>query len=51
MHQQSSGRTSWDGYDNGELTPGVYVYKINYRGRSMAGSVEGKESGTLTLIR
>jgi gliding motility-associated-like protein len=51
VHQQSSGTPSWDGYFNGELTPGVYVYKINYRGRSMAGPVEGKESGTLTLIR
>jgi gliding motility-associated-like protein len=51
VHQQSSGTPSWDGYYNGELTPGVYVYKINYRGRSMAGSVEGKESGSLTLLR
>jgi gliding motility-associated-like protein len=51
VHQQSSGTPSWDGYYNGELTPGVYVYKINYRGRSMAGPVEGKESGSLTLLR
>ena len=51
VYEQSAGTPSWDGYYNGELTPGVYVYKINYRGRSMAGAVEGKESGTLTLIR
>ena len=51
VYEQSSGTPSWDGYYNGELTPGVYVYKINYRGRSMDGAVEGKESGTLTLIR
>jgi gliding motility-associated-like protein len=51
VYEQSSGTPSWDGYYNGELTPGVYVYKINYRGRSMDGSVEGKESGSLTLLR
>jgi gliding motility-associated-like protein len=51
VHQQSSGTPSWDGYYNGELTPGVYVYKINYRGRSMAGPVEGEESGSITLLR
>ena len=51
VHEQNSGQPSWDGYYKGELRPGVYVYKINYRGRSMAGSVEGKESGTLTLLR
>ena len=51
VYEQSAGTPSWDGYYNGELTSGVYVYKINYRGRSMAGAVEGKESGTLTLIR
>ncbi len=51
VYDQSSGTPSWDGYYNGELTPGVYVYKLNYRGQSMAGAVEGKESGTLTLIR
>jgi len=50
VYEQSAGTPSWDGYYNGELTPGVYVYQIYYRGRSMAGTVEGKESGTLTLI-
>jgi gliding motility-associated-like protein len=51
VYEQRSGTPSWDGYYNGELTPGVYVYKINYRGRSMAGPVEGKESGSITLLR
>ena len=51
VYEQSEGTPSWDGYYNGELTPGVYVYKINYRGRSMDGAVEGKESGSITLLR
>jgi gliding motility-associated-like protein len=52
VYQQEANDPPWDGSYNGQKAPaGIYIYRLIFRGESHQKNLEGKRSGSISLMR